>query len=103
MMAWGALGGDKQTVFTAEIGGECWGSTDIAGLSIIGMGMKDAPKLTSPNWQYLTYVYSGGHDGTLSIYRDGELLTTYQYDSKVEREPAADITATTATLNGELF
>jgi len=102
MMAWGALGGDKQTVFTASVGGQCWGNTDIGGLSIIGMG-KDAPTLTSPNWQYLTYVYTGGHDGTLSIYRDGELLTTYQYDSKVEREPATEITATSATLSGELF
>ena len=104
MMAWGALGGDKQTVFTTDIFGSCWFSTDIAGLSIIGTGKKgDTLTLTSPNWQYLTYVYSGGHDGTLSIYRDGELVRTYQYDSKVEREPAADITATTATLNGELF
>ncbi len=51
----------------------------------------------------MTYVYTGGHDGKLSIYRNGELLSEHQYDVKIERRPTTDITATTATLNAELF
>ncbi len=57
----------------------------------------------STEWQLLTYTYTGGEDGEFSIYRNGELLSSQKYDVKIDRLPVTDITATTATLNGELF
>ncbi len=92
LMSWGALCGDQQTVLNL-------GVSEVAGLSAMdGKGPGGAE-----GWYYMTYVYTGGHDGKLSIYRNGELLTEHQYDVKIERRPTTDITATTATLNAELF
>jgi hypothetical protein len=92
IMSWGALCGDQQTVLNL-------GTAEIAGLSAIdGKGPGGAE-----GWYYMTYVYTGGHDGKLSIYRNGELLSEHQYDVKIERRPTTDITATSATLNAELF
>ncbi|MCP3972925.1 MAG: hypothetical protein GY720_00365, partial [bacterium] len=92
LMSWGALCGDQQTVLNL-------GTSEVAGLAAMdGKGPGGAE-----GWYYMTYVYTGGHDGKLSIYRNGELLSEYQYDVKIERRPTTDITATSATLNAELF
>ena len=92
LMAWGALCGDQQTLLNL-------GVSEVAGLSAIdskGPGGAEG-------WYHMTYVYTGGPDGKLSIYRNGELLSEHQYDVKIERRPTTDITATTATLNSELL
>ena len=92
IMAWGALGGDQQTTLNL-------GTSEVAGLSAMdGKGPGGAE-----GWYHMTYVYTGGPDGKLSIYRNGELLSEHQYDVKIERRPTTDITATTATLNSELL
>lgn len=92
IMSWGALIGDQQTVINL-----C--NSDIAGMSVLnGKG-----PLGREEWQHLTYSYTGGHDGLLSIYRNGELVSTHQYDVKVEHREVTDITATTATLQGDFF
>jgi len=91
-MTWGALCGDQQTTLTL-------GTSEVAGLAAMdgkGPGSIDG-------WYYMTYVYTGGPDGTLSIYHNGDLLSEHQYDVKIERKPTTDITATTATLNAELL
>ena len=92
IMTWGALCGDQQTTLNL-------GTSEIAGLSAMdGKGPNGAE-----GWYYMTYVYTGGPDGTLSIYRNGDLISEHQYDVKIERRPTTDITATSATLNAELF
>ena len=92
IMSWGALCGDQQTTLNL-------GTSEVAGLAAMdGKGPGGAE-----GWYYMTYVYTGGHDGKLSIYRNGELLSEHQYDVKIERRPTTDITATSATLNAELF
>jgi hypothetical protein len=92
IMTWGALCGDQQTTLNL-------GTSEIAGLAAMdGKGPNGAE-----GWYYMTYVYTGGPDGKLSIYRNGDLLSEHQYDVKIERRPTTDITATSATLNAELL
>ena len=92
MLTWGALCGNQQTWLNLA-------KSDIAGMSCTpGEGPG-----ASTEWQLLTYTYTGGEDGEFSIYRNGELLSRQKYDVKIDRLPVTDITATTATLNGELF
>jgi len=61
------------------------------------------PMQIKKEWQHITHVYTGGHDGELRLYINGELKTVAKYDVKVNRLPVEDITATTATIKGELF
>ena len=93
IFSWGALCGDQQTVLSM-------GQSDVAGLSVVAGEVAIGG---SPEWQHITYSYTGGHDGLLSVYRDGERVSTHRYDVKAERRPVTDITTTTATLNGEFF
>jgi len=92
IMSWGALCGDQQTVLNL-------GTSEVAGLAAIDSKGPGGAQ----GWYYMTYVYTSGHDGKLSIYRNGELLSEHKYDVKIERRPTTDITATSATLNAELF
>ena len=61
------------------------------------------PMEVKQEWQHVTHLYTGGHDGELRLYINGELKTTAKYDVKVNRLPVENITATTATIRGELF
>ena len=66
IMSWGALGGDQQTTLTL-------GTSEVAGLSAMdGKGPGGIE-----GWYHMTYVYTGGHDGKLSIYRNGDLLSEH--------------------------
>jgi hypothetical protein len=92
MFTWGAVKGGQQTCLRLA-------QSDVAGMSWTPRGGPGGGK----EWKLVTYTYTGGDDGVFSIYINGELMSEQKYDVKIERLPATDITATSATLNGELF
>jgi hypothetical protein len=92
MFTWGAVKGGQQTCLRLA-------QSDVAGMSWTPQGGPGGGK----DWKLVTYTYTGGDDGVFTTYINGALFSEQKYDAKIKRLPVTDITATSATLNGELF
>ena len=92
MFTWGAVKGGQQTCLRLA-------QSDVAGMSWTPDGGAGGGK----DWKLVTYTYTGGDDGVFTTYVNGSFFSEQKYDAKIKRLPVTDITATSATLNGELF
>ncbi|MCX6345216.1 MAG: hypothetical protein NT018_09085 [Armatimonadetes bacterium] len=105
LMSWHSIGGDHGTrlSFTNY-------NCDIGGLSYTSTGQKGEWKGAlglhgSNEWQYVTYVYTGGQDGELRVYADAKLVSTCKYDNITRRRPleVEKIGATSAVIKADLL
>ncbi|MBT7700143.1 MAG: hypothetical protein HN700_07600 [Verrucomicrobia bacterium] len=103
IMSWHSIGGDHGTRLSL---GHC----DIGGMSQTSRGSSGEEKHpiglnSAPRWQHVAYVYTGGEDGELRIYNDGDLVSQTRYDNIVHRRPVREdeIGTTNATIRADLL
>ena len=68
-----------------------------------GMGFPDAKFPPANRWNHLAYVFTGGRDGEMRLYVNGELAAKKTLNRIIRNLPATEITQTTATVNADLF
>ena len=105
VMSWHSLGGDHGTRLSfADY------NCDIGGMSSTSRGKKGEGKGAlglhpSNEWQHVTYVYTGGLDGELSVYLNGKLVSEHRYDNITHKRPLKieEIGVSNAVVRADLY
>ena len=101
-LAWHTLGGDDGVDLRF---GKRGGQSFLKGAYCGPMGTAGFPgdDLGKANaWHHVAHVFTGGPQGQLRLYIDGRLVAAAEFDRVVRIRPATGITATGATLSGEI-
>ncbi len=102
-LAWHTLGGDDGTdVRYGKRGGQSFLKGAYCGpMGTAGFPGDDLGKANA--WHHVAHVFTGGPEGQVRLYIDGRLVAATAFDRVVRMRPATGITATGATLNGEVL